>query len=126
MVTDNGSCYKSADFATFIGKRPELTHVRTRHYASQTNGVIERFNQSLKCEHLYRHEIADGQELTELVNTYLETYNTIRPHEELDLCTPSDIFGGRFVPNPKSPNLSKILDTGHIDATLLRILGRAE
>jgi transposase InsO family protein len=102
VVTDNGSCYKSADFAAFINKRPELTHVRTRHYAPQTNGVVERFNQSLKYEHLYRHEITDGQELTEHVEAYLNIYNSIRPHEELDFYTPLDAFHGRFVPNPKT------------------------
>lgn len=43
LVTDNGPCYKSTDFARFIASRPELRHVRTRRYAPQTNGV-ERFN----------------------------------------------------------------------------------
>ena len=33
----------------------------TRHYAPETNGVVERFNQSTKYEHLYRHNIGDGQ-----------------------------------------------------------------
>ncbi len=101
VVTDNGSCYKSADFAAFMEKRPELTHVRTRHYAPQTNGVVERFNQSLKYEHLYRHEIATGSELVALVDKYREIYNDIRPHEELEFYTPSDAFHGRFIPNPK-------------------------
>jgi hypothetical protein len=37
IVTDNG---------------PALRHVRTRHHAPETKGVVERFNQSLKYEHL--------------------------------------------------------------------------
>lgn len=102
IVTDNGACYKGADFARFIAGRPELTHVRTRHYAPQTNGVVERFNQSLKYEHLYRHEIETGEELVALVDKYIDIYNTIRPHEELDFYTPSDAFTGRFIPNPKT------------------------
>lgn len=88
VVTDNGSAYKSGAFAAFIAKRPELTHVRTRHYAPQTNGVVERFNQSIKYEHLYRHEITDGQDLDEKVRYYLDIYNRIRPHEELDFFPP--------------------------------------
>lgn len=101
LVTDNGACYKSTDFAAFIGKRDELTHVRTRHYAPQTNGVVERFNQSLKYEHLYRQEIVDAQELSEQVDKYVDIYNAIRPHEQLDFHTPLDAFHGRFIPNPK-------------------------
>lgn len=101
LVTDNGSCYKSGDFAAFIHRRPELVHVRTRHYAPQTNGVIERFNQSLKYEHLYRLEIGNGQELVEQIDKYVDLYNAIRPHEELDFYTPLDAFLGRFIPTPK-------------------------
>jgi hypothetical protein len=31
--------------------------VPARHYASETNGAVERFHQSLKYEHLYQREI---------------------------------------------------------------------
>lgn len=92
LVTDNGAAYKSVDFARFIAGRPELEHVRTRHYAPETNGVVERFNQSLKYEHLYRHEITDGQDLTEHVDTFLDVYNRIRPHEALDFETPGSVY----------------------------------
>lgn len=88
VVTDNGPAYKSADFARFIAGRPEFTHVRTRHHAPETNGVVERFNQSLKYEHLYRHEIANGQDLVDQVTEYCDTYNRIRPHETLGFIPP--------------------------------------
>jgi putative transposase len=88
VVTDNGSCYKSSDFARFIAGRPELAHVRTRHHAPETNGVVERFNQSLKYEHLFRLDIANGQELVEQVAEYSDVYNRIRPHEALDFTAP--------------------------------------
>jgi transposase InsO family protein len=92
LVTDNGPCYKSADFVRFIAGRSELRHVRTRHYAPQTNGVVERFNQSLKYEHLYRLEIGDGQALVEEIETFRTIYNTIRPHETLDWSRPLDAY----------------------------------
>lgn len=92
IVTDNGAAYKSAAFAAFIASRPELVHVRTRHYAPQTNGVVERFNQSLKYEHLYRHEITDGQHLVEHVTEYLDVYNSIRPHHALGYATPLSAY----------------------------------
>ena len=44
IVTDNGPAFKSADFVHFIARHPELRHVRTRHHAPETNGVVERFN----------------------------------------------------------------------------------
>jgi transposase InsO family protein len=88
LVTDNGPCYKSATFMTFIAGRPELRHVRTRHHAPETNGVVERFNGSLKYEHLYRNEITDGQHLSDEIAAYCHLYNRIRPHESLGWQTP--------------------------------------
>ena len=60
IVTDNGPAYKSAAFARYIASRPEFMHVRTRHRSPGTNGVIERFFQAVKYEHLYREELMDG------------------------------------------------------------------
>ncbi len=88
IVTDNGPAYRSVGFARFIASRPELTHVRTRHRSPQTNGVIERFYQAIKYEHLYRHEIGDGLVLAREVESYLTIYNTIRPHEAIGFTTP--------------------------------------
>ncbi|MEO5964624.1 MAG: integrase core domain-containing protein, partial [Candidatus Limnocylindrales bacterium] len=56
--------------------------------APETNGVVERFNQSLKYEHLYRLEIPDVLALADEVEAYRHLYNTIRPHEALDFATP--------------------------------------
>ncbi len=44
VVSDNGACYRAAGFARHIASRPEFCHVRTRHRAPETNGVIERFS----------------------------------------------------------------------------------
>lgn len=88
IVTDNGPAYKSSDFLHFIAGRPELAHVRTRHHAPETNGVVERFNQTLKYEHLYRHEIPDALELHDQAGAFRDLYNAIRPHEALGFETP--------------------------------------
>jgi transposase InsO family protein len=47
VMTDNGSCYRSRNFAAALG---EITHVRTRPYRPQTNGKVERFNRTLATE----------------------------------------------------------------------------
>lgn len=54
--------------------------------------MIERFFQSAKYEHLYRHEIDDGQHLTEHIARYLAIYNEVRPHEALDFARPLDRY----------------------------------
>ena len=92
IVTDNGSAYKSDLFARFILSKPWLAHIRTRYRAPQTNGVIERFYGSLKYEHLYRYEIADGITLNDEAEGYRHTYNEVRPHEHLDFETPMSVY----------------------------------
>jgi putative transposase len=99
VVTDNGPASRSVGFARFIASRPELLHVRTRHRSPQTNGVIERFYQAIKHEHLYRHEIADGLVLAREVEAYLRVYNTIRPHEAIGFTTPL----ARYLQAPSTP-----------------------
>ena len=91
VVTDNGPCFKSNDFARFINGRPELIHIRTRVKSPGQNGVRERAFQSLKYEHLYRHEIDDGHQLGLEVESYRTLFNTIRPHRSLDGRRPLDV-----------------------------------
>ena len=92
VVSDNGACYRAAGFAAHIRARPEFAHVRTRHKAPETNGVVERFFQSAKYEHLLRHEIDDGQALAEHVDRYVAVYNEVRPHEALDFQRPLERY----------------------------------
>lgn len=101
LVTDNGPAYKSAAFARFIAANPELAHVRTRHRAPETNGVVERFFGSLKYEHLYRHEIEDGVTLTDHIDAFRQLYNHTRPHEALDFNTPA----ATYLRDPQPPDV---------------------
>ncbi len=103
IVTDNGPAYKSSDFLHFIARHPELRHVRTRHHAPETNGVVERFNGSLKYEHLYRLEIADVIALADETEAYRDLYNAIRPHEALGFATPLS----RHLAEPVESHLSE-------------------
>jgi transposase InsO family protein len=89
VVSDNGPAYKSSTFMRHIMSRPELDHVRTRHRAPETNGVVERFYRTLKYDHLYRLEIPNAEVLTEEVDCYLEIYNQIRPHESIGQVPPA-------------------------------------
>jgi hypothetical protein len=66
--------------------RPQL-HVRTRHHAPETNGVVKHFNQTIKYEHLYRNEVPDVLALVDEAEAFRQLYNVIRPHEALDFGT---------------------------------------
>lgn len=105
VVSDNGACYRAGGFAAHIAQRPEFAHVRTRHKAPETNGVIERFFQSAKYEQLYRHDVDDGQELADHVDRYLTIYNTIRPHEALDFKVPLDRYLRPPTIGPRGPQI---------------------
>ena len=91
VVTDNGPCFKSARFAAYIDRRPELIHIRTRRKTPQQNGVRERAFGSLKYENLCRLEIDDGHTLGQEVETYRQLFNTIRPHDGIAMRRPLDV-----------------------------------
>lgn len=52
VLTDNGACYRSLPFARVL-REAGVSHRRTRPYRPQTNGKVERFNLTLKCEWAY-------------------------------------------------------------------------
>jgi putative transposase len=102
LVTDNGPAFKSVGFARFIDSRPELVHIRTRRKSPHTNGVRERAFGSLKYEHLYRLEITDGMMLADEAEHYRQIFNTIRPHEALEMRRPTDVYLSA-IPNFETP-----------------------
>ena len=102
IVTDNGPAMKSVAVARWFAAHPHLAHVRTRHRAPWTNGVVERWIETLKYEHLYRHDIASGVELADHVADFTADYNTIRPHQALDQTPPLTAYlqAQTLKPNP--------------------------
>ncbi len=103
IVTDNGSCFKSGGFAAWVASKRHITHVRTRKKAPWTNGVIERFFGSAKYERLYRREITDGLALAAEAADYRIVYNTIRPHETINMQRPIHRYRQPPKPNPPDP-----------------------
>ena len=62
----------------------------TRHPAPWTNGVIERFFEAIKYEHLYRRGIDNGIQLTAEADSYRTIYNQVRPHQAIAMARPLD------------------------------------
>jgi transposase InsO family protein len=80
VLTDNGSCYRSRDFAAALG---EVTHKRTRPYRPQTNGKVERFHRTLTDEWAYATAYASNTEREAAYPTWLHRYNHHRGHTAL-------------------------------------------
>jgi transposase InsO family protein len=79
VMTDNGSCYVSDDFArqcTAAG----LRHIRTRPYTPKTNGKAERFIQTLIREWAYGRVYNTSEQRTAQLPRWLDHYNHRRPH----------------------------------------------
>jgi transposase InsO family protein len=99
VVTDNGPAFKSAAFERFFMSRPYLKHVRTRHRSPETNGVVERFFETVKYEHLYTLEISNGHELAQELVKFRSLFNEVRPHERLDFRVPMEVYRADPEPN---------------------------
>lgn len=82
IMTDNGSCYRSAAFRKACA-RLGITHLFTRPYTPQTNGKAERFIQSALREWAYARTYQHSTERHAALPTWLQRYNWRRPHRSL-------------------------------------------
>ncbi len=82
VMTDNGSCYRSAAFrqtCRYLG----LRHIRTRPYTPKTNGKAERFIQTALREWAYAQAYPSSDRRAEELPIWLHRYNWHRPHGSL-------------------------------------------
>lgn len=82
VLTDNGSCYRSAAF-NFAAAATGTRHKYTRPYRPQTNGKIERFHRTLAREWAYSQAWTSNEERTAALQAFLDRYNYRRPHTAL-------------------------------------------
>ncbi|MCQ3810269.1 MAG: integrase core domain-containing protein [Acidimicrobiia bacterium] len=101
LITDNGHCFKSARFTAWVASKRHIAHVLTRHRTPWTNGVIERFFEAIKYEHLYRRDIDNGIELTAEADSHQTTYNAVRPHQAIAMARPLDRYRQTPTTQPK-------------------------
>jgi transposase InsO family protein len=87
VMTDNGSCYKSAAFRKACQKLG-LRHLRTQPYTPKTNGKAERFIQSSLREWAYAQTYTHSDQRTAQLQRWLHRYNWHRPHRSLNRLPP--------------------------------------
>lgn len=80
VLTDNGPCYASRDFAAALNGVP---HTFTQRYRPQTNGKVERFNRTLLNEWAYARPWNSEGQRTRALARWLHTYNHHRHHTAL-------------------------------------------
>jgi transposase len=78
VVTDNGSCYRSADFTRIVGQRTR--HQKTRPFTPRHNGKVERYQRILAEELLYAREYRTEDQRSAAIAVWNIHYNYHRPH----------------------------------------------
>lgn len=79
VLTDNGACYRSRDFAAALAAT-DTAHTRTRPYRPQTNGKVERFNRTLLDEWAYAEAYPNETARRAALPGWLHHYNHHRGH----------------------------------------------
>jgi len=69
----------------------------SRPYHPQTQGKDERFHRTLKAELLGRRSFADLEQCQQAFDPWRQIYNTVRPHESLQMDTPIE----HYQPSPR-------------------------
>jgi transposase InsO family protein len=82
ILTDNGSCYRSARHGIAC-RRLRIKHLRTRPYRPQTNGKAERFIRTMLAGWAYGAIYGSSRERTKALDGWLWHYNHQRRHSAL-------------------------------------------
>lgn len=82
VMSDNGSCYISRDFATAC-RALRIKHLRTRPNRPRTNGKAERFIQTMQREWAYAAVYQTSRHRARALQPWVRFYNQRRPHGAL-------------------------------------------
>ena len=85
--TDRGANYCSKTLNDYI-KSLNIVRSFSRPYVPYDNSVIESFFSSMKREELYRTKYRSEHDLLQAIDSYIDFYNTRRPHAKLQYKTP--------------------------------------
>jgi transposase InsO family protein len=94
MISDNGPQFIARDFRDFI-RVSGMTHVRTAPYYPQSNGKLERWNQTLKVTTIRPEAPTSLEDARRHVTRFVTQYNAERLHSAIGYITPADRLAGR-------------------------------
>ena len=89
LITDNGPEFAGLALERWSHERQVAHRFITPGKPSQ-NGFIESFNGKLRDECLNEHEFINLQHARELIESFREDYNQLRPHSSLGDLTPAE------------------------------------
>jgi transposase InsO family protein len=87
LLTDNGSCYRSAHFRQAC-QQMQIKHRRTRPYTPRTNGKAERFIQTALREWARAKHWPTSEQRDQQLKIWTDYYNHQRPHGSLNYNPP--------------------------------------
>lgn len=94
IISDNGPQFIAKDFKEFI-RISGMTHVRTSPFYPQSNGKLERFHKTVKEECIRPGVPLSLDDARNLVEKYIDHYNTVRLHSAIGYVAPADKLAGR-------------------------------
>lgn len=97
FLCDNGNPWGTAQKDAFSALEVWMMELgilvlHGRFHHPQTQGKMERFNQSLKNEWMKYKNLTDWEVAQQEMYAFREFYNNIRPHHALNLDTPADHY----------------------------------
>jgi len=93
LLSDNGAGYVSRTFREYL-RLVGIGHILAAPYHPQTNGKVERYQQSLKREvNQLPYELPS--QLERAIADFVNYYNYRRYHKSLSNVTPADVLYGR-------------------------------
>lgn len=93
IQSDNGSCYISTEYRSFITKS-EIEHKRIHPHCPNENAEIERYHRTVR-ELVDPAEVDSFEELNELFKERIRYYNYERYHSSIGYVTPYDMYTGK-------------------------------
>jgi putative transposase len=93
LLSDNGSGYVSRAFRDYLGL-VGIRHILAAPFHPQTNGKVERYQQSLKRE-VNQLPFELPSQLEQAIADFVDYYNHRRYHKALGNVTPADVLYGR-------------------------------
>jgi hypothetical protein len=93
IISDNGSQFISKDFRELVILL-EIEHTLTSPGHPQSNGKLERFHRTFKCEHVRQSAYLSFEDAKERMRKWIVYYNEQRLHAALFYLPPEDVFRG--------------------------------